>query len=58
MCQLRALLDEKFGKVESARPKLVIVKASAPSFVKDPPMQRPAIFAAGLIEGRRKRVRR
>lgn len=58
MCQLRALLDEKFGKVESAKPKLVIVRASTPPLIRDPPMQRPAVFAAGLIEGRRKGVRR
>jgi hypothetical protein len=52
MCQLRALLDEKLGKVESAKPKLTIVKEPAP--VKEPAFERPAIFALGPMEARRR----
>jgi hypothetical protein len=54
MCQLRALLDEKLGKVESARPALHIVKKSAPA---DPPRERPPIFMLGPIENRRRTLR-
>ena len=55
MCQLRALLDAELGKVESARPKLAIVKE--PPLVKELPMQRPAIFALGPMEERRRAAR-
>jgi hypothetical protein len=52
MCQLRALLNAELGKVESARPKLVIVKEPAP--VKEPTQHRPAIFVLGPMEARRR----
>lgn len=55
MCQLRALLNEKFGEVESAKPKLAIVKEPAP--VKELPSQRPAIFALGPLEKRQMAAR-
>jgi len=50
MCQLRALLNEKFGRVESAKPKLAIIKE--PALVKELPSQRPAIFKLGPLEKR------
>jgi len=56
MCQLRALLDAELGKVESARPKLAIVKVSAAA--KEPPIQRPPIFAIGPMEARLRSARR
>ena len=55
MCQLRALLQKEFGPVESARPKLVIVKKPAP--VKKSAIERPAIFALGPMEERRRAAR-
>lgn len=53
MCQLRALLNEELGKVESAKPRLTIVKEPAPP-AKEPASQRPAIFALGPMEARRR----
>jgi hypothetical protein len=55
MCQLRALLNEELGKVESGRPRLVVVKEPAP--VREPTLQRPAIFALGPMEARRRAAR-
>lgn len=57
MCQLRALLDEKLGKVESARPALRIVKKSAPAVVAVLPQERPPMFMLGPIESRRRTLR-
>jgi hypothetical protein len=51
-CQLKALLNEKWGPVESGKPKLAIVKEPAP--VKEPAFERPAIFALGPMEARRR----
>lgn len=56
MRRLLALLQKEFGPVESATPKLTIVKKPAP--VKKPSMDRPAIFALGPIEARRRAAQR
>ena len=55
MRRLLALLQKEFGPVESATPKLRIVRE--PTAVKNPASQRPAIFALGPIEARRRAAR-
>jgi hypothetical protein len=50
--RLMALLEQRLGPVEGARPILTIVKEQTSEPVKEPPMQRPPIFAIGPMEAR------
>ncbi|KZC17039.1 hypothetical protein RHOFW510R12_01405 [Rhodanobacter sp. FW510-R12] len=53
--RLMALLEREFGPVEGAKPKLTIVKDLV--HTKAATSERPAIFASGLLEARRKSAR-
>lgn len=55
MRRLMALLEKEFGPVEGAKPKLTIVKDLV--HAKAAARGRPAIFASGLLEARRKSAR-
>ena len=55
VCRLMALARKKWPKDYAAKAKLALVKDPAP--VKEPPIQRPAIFALGPMEARRRAAR-
>jgi hypothetical protein len=54
VCQMRALARELWPEEFGGKPDLAIVKEPTP--VKESPRQRPAIFALGPMEERRRRA--